>query len=301
VQPTRRQFLIGSLAAAGAASLFHPQRGWAADAVPLAAEFVSPWGLDFDEDGNLFVADAGAYRVSVFDGNGGLVRTFGVAGRGEGKLNYPSGLAVHGESVFVCDTNNGRIVEFGRDGSFVRHVGGLGIATAKLAMPNGVAVGDKWLWVANTRGHVLQRYAPEAAAVDRAFGVLGDDAGALPAGTVDYKLRQPTAVAASEGRVFVLDSKHSRVLAVDEQGALIWEAAPSFGGLGLNRAEGLAVHLGMLYVADTGNDRLLKLNAQGVAIDARSVAPEPVAVAGHAGTLAVSSRKTATVAKLGLF
>jgi len=255
----------------------------------------------YDAEGNLYVADGGGYRIVVFSSDGKRQRAIGKPGSGDGQLNVPTGLCVAGDSLLVCDTNNGRIGEFKIGGDFVRTIGGLGIATGKLAMPNGVAVSEKWIWVANTRGHVVQRYAPDSGVIDRAFGYFGDDGDELAPGTVDYKFRQPKAVACGEGLVFVLDSKHNRILVIDEDGALQSILRPEWNGIGLARAEGLAMHLGVLYVADTGNNRVLKVTTDGKTIDAITGLQEPVGIAGHYGRLAVSSPAAAKVWEMEMF
>lgn len=275
-----------------------PRAAWAdPQAVALDAEFVGPWGVTFDAAGRVLVADPGAYSVAVFSPEGKLEKRFGLPGSAPGRLNFPTGLASTPDSILVCDTNNGRIAVFDLEGQFVRAIGGLGIATAKLAMPNGVAVSDKWIWVANTRGHVVQRYDRETGVVDQAFGFLGDDETAPVSGATDHKWRLPTAIAVGGGQVFVLDSKHERVVSLDEDGALVWAASPESGGVGLSRPQGLALAEDALYVADTGNRRLLKLDITGRVLDERVLAEEPCCVAAHAGRLAVTffAARSATV------
>jgi len=300
---SRRDFLRGSLALAGTALLLKPRRAWAEpEGEAFAADFVGPWGVAFDDRGRLYVSDPGAYRIVILDPNGAPLHEFGKPGAGPDRLNYPTGLAILGDDVFVCDTNNGRIAVWSLDGEPQRTCGGLGITTAKLAAPNGVCATEKWLWVANTRGHVVQRYDPASGVMDRAFGRLGDDRGRLEAGALDFRLRQPTAVAADrQGRVFVLDAKHGRVLALDEEGRVLWESRPTVRGLGLLRPCGLASGENALYVADAGNHRLLKLDEDGKTIDARTGVEDPRGVAVAEGRLAVAQFKPKVVRVMDAF
>jgi len=265
------------------------------DDVALEARFVGPWGVGFGADGRVWVADPGAYAILVFTPEGKLAHRIGQAGAGAGRLNYPTGLAITEERLIVCDTNNGRVAEFDLTGTFLHTIGGLGIATAKLAMPNGVAVDPPWVWVANTRGHVVQRYDIETGALERSFGYLGDDAAPPAAGTTDHKWRLPTAIAAGAERVFVLDGKHDRVVALDREGALVWATRPTAGGVGLSRPQGLAFADDALIVADTGNRRLLRLDLGGRVIDERPLGDEPQCVASRAGRLAVTFFTAQTV------
>jgi DNA-binding beta-propeller fold protein YncE len=301
--PSRRDFLRAAVAVAGAATVIAPRRSWAqAEGEALAGEFVGPWGVAFDPAGNLFVSDPGAYAIAVFAPDGKLLRRFGQPGASTSGFNFPTGLCVYGERLYVCDTNNGRIAVCDLDGNRVGHIGSLGITTARLAMPSGLWATEPWLWVANTRGHVLQRYERATGRLDHAFGRLGDDAGSLAAGTIDYRLRQPTAVTVDEqGVVYLLDSKHARLLAVDGEGALLWESRPVHGGLPLVRPQGLAYGEGALYVADTGNNRLLKLDRQGRVAEVRAGVADPHGLAVAPDRLAVAQRKERAVRLMSVF
>jgi sugar lactone lactonase YvrE len=295
-KPSRRDFLRGSLALAGAAMLGRSRRAWAApEGQALAADFHGPWGAAYDETARLYVSDPGAYAIKVFGPDGQFLGQFGRAGSAPDRLNFPTGLSVLGSRLYVCDTNNGRIAVYDLEGRAEGVIGGPGITTAKLAAPNGVCATEKWLWVANTRGHVLQRYDRDGR-MDQAFGRLGDDSAPLPAGAIDFRLRQPTAVTVDDqGVVYLLDSKHGRVLALSEEGRVLWERRIEFAGLGLSRPQAL-VHLeGVLYVADTGNSRIIRLGLDGLTEDARTGIEDPCGLAAAPGRLAVAQRKARAV------
>lgn len=303
MKPTRRDFLRGGLAAAGATAFF-PRRVLAAEeeGAAIPHPFVAPWGVTFDSQGNLFVADAGAYEILVFDMEGRLLRRFGQPGSGYDRFNYPTGLSVWRDRLFICDTNNGRLAVYHPQGEPLGIAGGLGITTAKLAMPNGVYATDRWCWVANTRGHCVQRYDTATLRLDQAFGSLGDDEGAPAAGTMNHRWRLPTAITGDGvGIVYVLDSKHARVLALDEEGRLRWENKPEWNGRGLSRPQGLTFHRDWLIVADTGNDRLLKLDLQGNAVNGLTGVSEPYGAAVFGERLAIAQPRKKTVRMASLF
>lgn len=284
------------MALAGATTLGLPQRARADVGVKLNADFVGPWGVFYAENGDLYVTDPGAYHVLVFDLQGKLKNVFGKPGSGDGCLNYPTGICVAGNEVFVADTNNGRIAVFNRQGEWLKSFGSLGIATAKLAAPNGVFAGDRWIWVANTRGHVVQRYDWNSRRLDRAFGMLGDDPTLPVTGAVDYTLRQPTAVASDAyGRVYLLDSKHARILALDTDGHVLWVADPKADGRGLSRPQALVLDIDTLYLADTGNHRLLKLDLAGQVLDFRDGITDPHGLSLYGGKIAVAQKSERAV------
>ena len=71
-----------------------------------------PYDITKSADGDLYVVEYGAGRVSRFDLNGGLLGQFGTAGTGSGQFKTPWGLTISTNSrVFVADTGNRRIVE----------------------------------------------------------------------------------------------------------------------------------------------------------------------------------------------
>lgn len=77
----------------------------------------------FDGDGNLYLLDRQASRVTVVDSTGALVRSFGRQGNGPGELASPMGMAVFPDGqVVISDLGNRGFVVFAPDGSFLRLV-----------------------------------------------------------------------------------------------------------------------------------------------------------------------------------
>lgn len=72
-----------------------------------------------------------------------------------------------------------------------------------------------------------------------------------------------------ENRLYALDKASGKVLAFDSDGRL---AAQLGADWGLNAPEGLTVTDGFLYVADTGNSRILKADMSG---EVQAILPEP--------------------------
>jgi DNA-binding beta-propeller fold protein YncE len=85
----------------------------------------SSYDLSISSAGELFVAEAGANRVSVFDPQSGqFLRAIGGPGSGAGQLSSPFGVAVADDgNVYVADTSNNRLSVFGVDGSFRKALG----------------------------------------------------------------------------------------------------------------------------------------------------------------------------------
>lgn len=100
-----------------------------------------PVGLARDAaSGRLFVADAYAHDIKVFDDAGTLQGTIGRRGSGEGELNYPTHLAFANGELYVTDTMNSRVQVFDAAGTLQRRFGQRGLYLGNLVRPKGVSV-----------------------------------------------------------------------------------------------------------------------------------------------------------------
>lgn len=91
--------------------------------------------------GEVYLADAAAHCVRVFDLKGAALRTLGSRGNVPGKFNYPSHLALDAQGrLAVTDTLNFRVQILTPDGAPVTSIGQLGDAPGRFAKPKGVAV-----------------------------------------------------------------------------------------------------------------------------------------------------------------
>lgn len=80
--------------------------------------FAAPVALEADESGRLYVLDAQASEVRVFDPNGRHMRTMGRQGKGPGELAGPLGMALAPDgALWVVDPGNGRFTVFDSAGA----------------------------------------------------------------------------------------------------------------------------------------------------------------------------------------
>jgi DNA-binding beta-propeller fold protein YncE len=188
------------------------QQGTSGDA---AGELAFPEGIDTAADGDVFVADEFANRVSVFTAGGAFVRAFGgdVGGAGidvctsacaagtfgtaAGQLNRPIGLAVGGDGrVYVVEQINDRVSVFTQGGTFLRAfgkgVGGPGVNTCtatcfastdgtgagSLSSPFGIDVAGGRVYVADQSNNRVSVFATSGGflrALGRNVGGPGED------------------------------------------------------------------------------------------------------------------------------
>jgi DNA-binding beta-propeller fold protein YncE len=92
----------------------------------------------------LYVADAQAHDIKVFDEAGRLVRRIGRRGEGRGEFNFPTHVAFARGELYVTDTLNSRVQVFSAGGEAIaRAFGSRGLYVGDLVRPKGVAVDNE--------------------------------------------------------------------------------------------------------------------------------------------------------------
>ncbi len=168
----------------------------------LAQDLTRPTGLACDGD-RVLVAETGRHRILVLEPDG-TRREVGGRGTEHGRFNFPSALAVSGDSLFVGDTMNFRIEELdARTLEFRGSFGRLGDAPGDMPRVKGIAVDSAGqVWVSDA---YLDRVSLFSATGELllVLGRTGDGQGqfAFPAGIA----------ATGDGRVAVVESLNRRV------------------------------------------------------------------------------------------
>ncbi|MBZ5585321.1 MAG: hypothetical protein LAQ30_24590, partial [Acidobacteriia bacterium] len=205
----------------------------------------------------------------------------------DAQLNFPTGVAVDGSfSVYIADNKNNRIRQVQAGSGTITTLAGNGnaalfgdggsAATASLFFPSGVAVasnGDYYIadWGNNSVRKVskttISTYAGSPSAQPGFSGDNGQATSAL--------LSNPAAVALdSQGNLYIADWGNNRIRKVDTSGKITTVAGADNTGLGdggkatsarLNGPRAVAVDLaGNLYIADTGQNRIRKVDTTGI-------------------------------------
>jgi sugar lactone lactonase YvrE len=264
-----------------------------------AAQLSSPAGVVVDAAGNVYVADANNQKIRKIDTSGTIttIAGTGVAGAaGDGgpataaQLAVPLGLAFDGAgNLYVAASTTHRIRRIDTSGT-ISTVAGTGTAgstgdggaatAALLSSPSDVAFDAAGsLYIADRGNHRIRKVT--AAGVISTFAGTGSigfggDGGAATAATI----WTPYAVAVdSGGNVYIADNGNKRVRRVTSAGTISTyagtgqvAAASGSGGDGLpGTAAQLSSPLGTaldaagnLYVADTGNHRIRRIDTNGL-------------------------------------
>jgi DNA-binding beta-propeller fold protein YncE len=210
-----------------------------------------PQGLFVDERNVLYVADPGAYRVSVV--NLDTLESFHITKWGDRDLFSPVGVAANPEGrIFVTDAELGTVLVFDPQGKFVKAFVG------RFERPTGIAISPATgrVYVADTWGHMVYVHDTEGRRL-MSFGGRGEEPG---------RLNYPTHLALDrDGRLYVSDSLNFRVQVFSPAG----EYLASFGSLGdtfrdFEKIKGIGVDgEGHVYVADSAQDMVKIFNREG--------------------------------------
>jgi len=195
-----------------------------------------PYSVYVDTSGQVYVSDTLNHRVQRWAPNNVTAPTTVAGGNGRGRglnqLNLPRGIFVHAVSgdVFVVDTGNHRVVRWS-----------LGAHEAV------VVVGEY--------GKIL----------DAQGNVVGSEPFCCRAGRGQKQLMGPSGVFVDQlGNIYVADTGNDRVLVWDSGSGAVTTVAGGGGSTpgaptdaSLKRPEGVFVREGTVYVADTGNNRVM--------------------------------------------
>lgn len=114
---------------------------------------VGPQSLDTAPNGDVYVADAEADRIKVFNKEGDFVRQFGSAGSGPGQFMTATEVDVDADgNVWVADSQADRVQLFNGDGDFIAQFGSAGSGAQQFQFTNltGIAAdGQGRVWVAD--------------------------------------------------------------------------------------------------------------------------------------------------------
>jgi len=239
-----------------------------------------------DPLGGVYVADTANNRVQGFDAQGNVTASWGIAGRGPGYVTRPGGVAVADDGrVLIADTFDHRVQVLDRDGGYLGQWGYIsansGFAApasgnGQFSRPQGIAHDPRTgrAWVADTVNNRLQEFGADGRWIATHDGFL-----------------RPRAVAvAPDGAVYVADTGNRRVQRRDPGGGT-WSTV-ELGSAAPNAPVAVAAGTDSLYVAGTGYVvRIVDGVASAVAAPPTGFAL-PTGLAVDAGLLYVSDSGT---------
>lgn len=258
-----------------------------ANGTGTAARFDHPFGLAFDQAGNLYIADQGNSIIREMT-PGFVVSTFAGTPDVPGSTNgadssasfyKPFSVAVDGSNnVYVADAGNNVIRKI-TPGGTVSTFAGTGVAgstdgtdTATFNSPLGVAVDQSGNIYVADYGNDIIRKITTAGVVSTIAGKVGVPGNADGADTATrFNLPESLAVDAS-GNIYVADNGNNEIRKITPAGVVSTLAGNGVAGrangsgnsASFNSPFGIAVDAsGNIYVADSGNNLIRKITPGG--------------------------------------
>ncbi len=248
-------------------------------------QFSYPRGVAANES-EVLVSDDDNHRIEKFSPEGEYEGSVGSYGTGPGQFGYPYGVALDAAGdVYVADDINDRIVELTPQLAFAGAWGGFGSKPGHLAFPRALAsdpAGDTY--VADTANDRVEVFGSGGEYL-RTIGISARGPGALTA---------PRGLAIDPtGRLLVSDTVGDRIEAfAPGSDAYLgeWPAAGGFRGNFSSPSDLSIDPRGFVYVADEGDERLVRLWGDGTFLSALA-GPADIGGAGlnGAGSVAVAA------------
>jgi len=264
------------------------------------AEFYEPEGVTVDASGNVYVADTGNAAIRKITSGGfvstlaGMPGSLGSAdGTGSNALFYqPAGIAINSASnlLYVADYFNNTIRQVSTSGVVITEAGLAGTtgssdgasSTARFWGPQGLAVSSAGnVFIADTANSTIREMT--------AAGVVSTLAGSASDGSVNgtapnARFYTPqNVVVDSSTNIYVADTQNSVIRKITPLGivSIFAGTAGVFGSADGTNAlfsgpQGVAVDSGgNIYVADTGNSTIRKINSGGTSSTLAGLAGNP--------------------------
>ena len=242
----------------------------------VQARLYRPGGVAVDSGGNIFIADTGNHRIRKVD-SAGVITTIDWK-----RLETPLGVAVDsGGNIYIGNTDNHRIRKVDSAGTITTIAGtgesgdggdGGPAIQATLYYPRGVAVDSTGnLYIADTRNNRIRKVDSTGTITTIAGTGFGGDGG--PANQASISSPRGVAVDGG-GNLYIADTENNRIRKVDSTGTITTIVGTGGGGdsgdggpagqAKLYYPRGVAVDSGgNLYIADTGNHRIRKVDSTG--------------------------------------
>ena len=268
----------------------------AASISALSVPLILPSAVVFDADGNLYFAERGAHSVRRIDWAGNLTTVAGTGVQGfsgdgasslSASLDSPQGLALGPNHIlYIADTHNRRVRSVDLSTNIINTVAGDGIdgvsgdggpaLRARLSQPTALAAApDGTLYIADSGNHRIRKVSLDgviSTVSGSTQGFSGDGQSAASA-TLDT----PEGIALDlSGNLYIADSHNHRVREIAASDGVIQTIAGN-GGSGFSgdeasaRSSKLALPKGVsissngeIYIADSANQRIRKIGADGV-------------------------------------
>jgi len=227
-----------------------------------------PTNVAIDPSGNVYVCDVNNSRIQKFTSTGTYLTQWGSFGSGNGQFQFAWGVGVDAVgNVYVADNGNNRIQKFTAAGGYLTQWGTTGTGDGQFNAPISLSIDSEAnVYVVDSGNHRIQKFSGAGVQESRwpmsyAFDLRGPDA-------ATNGFLSPAGIGAASGP-YVYVAQASGIVRARSFGGATFElyGSPGSGDGQFNLPSGIATDAaGLVYVADTNNNRIQKLSASGVFI-----------------------------------
>lgn len=218
-------------------------------------EFLFPYGITGDKNGNVYVADLYNGKISIFTSKGKFIKYFTYDNNNPGSLTSPAGLRIYNNNLFVTDIKTNRVLEYSLSGKKLLELTTAANKEDILNAPNAVTIDDeKNVYVSDSGNQRLVMYDKNGKFI-RIINGSKDNKG-------DSKFVNPRGIGFLNGNLLMVDNMTHFVYGFDKNGKQKFQ----FGGIGSGDNQfylpnGLFVDSqGEVFISDTVNQRIAKYN-----------------------------------------
>ena len=215
-----------------------------------------PEGVCVLRDGRVVVCDTHYHRVVEFNAEGTVARMFGKEGTGPGEFIYPVAVTKDAqENLYVAEYgSNDRVQKFTVDGKFLLAFGAFGTKPGEFQRPSGLVWRDGKIYAADAFNNRIQVFTD-----DGKFLKILDSTDHPLALQLPYDLKL-----GADDTLYAVEYGAGRVTRFDLNGRILGRYGKTGSGFGQFATPwGIAVDAQKrIYVADTGNRRVVELQTQ---------------------------------------
>ncbi|GFE58762.1 hypothetical protein AOG1_26420 [Geobacter sp. AOG1] len=205
---------------------------------------IRPGGVAVDQDGNVYISDAGSAKVFKFDKNGDFIHELA------GQFQRPAGIAINSRGEkFVVDVLAHKLKVFDVHDTFIRNFP-RDDTREPLNLPSNVAIGrNDDVYVTDSMNFMVKVF-DQSGSYKSSIGEIGDAPGSFA---------RPKGVAVdTDDHIYIVDASHGNFQVFNRDGKLLLFVGRNGAGPGeFSLPSGISIDSkGRIFVADTYNHRI---------------------------------------------
>ncbi len=205
--------------------------------------YIEPYFVYVDDTSNkAYISDGHRHKIIIVNATTGeFIHEFGGLGDLLGEFRGPRGIAIDDNYIYVADNYNARIQKFDKNGNFIMSFGTFGSGNNAFKQPRGIVLYDNKLYIADTSNNRI-----------KITDLDGNYIGSIDS-TTPYQIALD-----NNGFIYAAEFSINRVAKYDANGVNIMHI-----GAGLYQPKGVYVKDNVIYIGDSGNNKIKKYDMSG--------------------------------------